>query len=100
MRIWCTLHPLAEVKASQNQPRLQSGEKKKVSAARKGSVYEEPIKALWLKNPRITAVEAGQKVGCSHVTAAGILKALKGVKVTFVEPLQRGESETVEGEGA
>src|SRR5205823_2080349 len=55
-----TLHHLAGVKAKQKPARLPSGEKQStVSAARKGSAYEEPIKVLFLKNPRITAVEAG-----------------------------------------
>jgi hypothetical protein len=97
-----TLHHLAGTKVSQKtQPRLQSGEKKAtVSAKRSGSVYEEPIKALYVKNPRITAVEAGRKVGCSHVTAAAILKSLRPVKVTPVEADETGESESVEGETA
>jgi hypothetical protein len=96
-----TLHQLAGAKGSQRPPRLKSGEKKSVvTAKRSGSAYEEPIKALWLKNPRITSVEAGQKVGCSHVTAAAILKSLRAVKVTQVEPGDPGESESIEGETA
>jgi len=76
--------------------RFPSGENKPAltAAARKGSAYKEPIKALYVKNPRITAVEAGQKVGCSHVTAAAILKSLRPVKVTSVEPYEPGEGET------
>jgi hypothetical protein len=96
-----TLHHLAGTKARKTSPRLPSGEKKpKVTAKRSGSAYEEPIKALWVKNPHITSVEAGQKVGCSHVTAAAILKTLRAVKVTQVEPSHPAESESVEGETA
>lgn len=98
-----TLHHLAGTKARKAPPRLPSGEKQStVTAKRSGSAYEEPIKALFLKNPHITSVEAGQKVGCSHVTAAAILKTLRPVKVTQVEPGQaeRSESESVDSESA
>jgi hypothetical protein len=90
-----TLHQLAEAKGSQKQlSRLKSGGKEStVTAKRSGSAYEEPIKALWLKNPRITSVEAGQKVGCSHVTAAAILKSLRAMKVTQMEPGDPGVSD-------
>ncbi len=91
-----TLHHLAGVKATPRPARVKAGEQKTVaiSARRSGSAYEEPITALWMKNPHITAVEAGKKVGCSHVTAAGILKALRAVKVT---PVEQGASEDESG---
>ena len=89
-----TLHHLAGVKAAQKPPRMPS------TARRSGSAYEEPIKALWLKNPHITAVEAGKRVGCSHVTAAAILKSLRPVKVTPIAPAESDASESVQGESA
>jgi hypothetical protein len=94
-----TLHHLTGVKATQRSPRVKAGEQKTVaiSARRSGSAYEEPITALWMKNPHITAVEAGKKVGCSHVTAATILKALRAVKVT---PVESGASEDESGSSA
>jgi hypothetical protein len=50
--------------------------------------------------PNISAVEAGKRVGCSHVTAGNIMKALRPVIVTQVDESEQDESESVEGESA
>jgi hypothetical protein len=86
-----TLQQLAGVKLT--EPHLKAVGRTRAKAeskpVRKGSAYEEPIKQLLLKYPNITATEAGRRVGCSHVTAGAILKALRPVTVTEVD-----ESET------
>src|SRR6266487_142049 len=82
---------LASVKVTEPRLKAVGGTRAKTEskAVRKGSAYEEPIKQLLLKYPNITATEAGKRVGCSHVTAGTILKALRPVTVTQVD-----ESET------
>ncbi len=86
-----TLQQLAGVKVTEPRLKAVGGTRAKTEskAVRKGSAYEEPIKQLLLKYPNITATEAGKRVGCSHVTAGTILKALRPVTVTQVD-----ESET------
>src|SRR6266516_3467100 len=86
-----TLQQLAGVKGTEPRLKAVGGTRAKTEskAVRKGSAYEEPIKQLLLKYPNITATEAGKRVGCSHVTAGTILKALRPVTVTQVD-----ESET------
>ncbi len=66
----------------------RAGRLRVASVVRPGQAGQDETEALtlWLKNPHITAVEAGKKVGCSHVSAAAILKALRAVKVTPVGP--------------
>jgi hypothetical protein len=90
--------PPARVKAPRES--TLKGERKP-EIKRNGSKYEEAITKLYHKDRMIKATEAAKLVGCSHVTAGGILKELRGVKVTEVK-LSSPESDAskVVSEGA
>ena len=94
-----TLQQLAGVKVTEPRLKAVGGTRRKSEskAVRRGSAYEEPIKQLLVKYPNISATEAGKRVGCSHVTAGAILKALHPVTVTQVD---ESESEKAESESA